>query len=536
MRANQFILHRTGCGKQFGSYCRRVAFSLLATTNQICQDVAVVPLLWVVPLSLYLVSFIVCFSSDAGYSRNAWSVALAIATLLVCFVLYHPDTGILKQILIYSFSLFATCMICHGELAAAKPAKTYVTAFYLYVAAGGAMGGLFVSIIAPFLFKGYWEFHLSVWLCWALLCFVLLRDKNSWIYIPKPLLLVFSLLLVFVGPISESLRSNAVSLAVCGVFVLVFSVFISVGNPRVGTAGQGRNAAVFSCALTLTLLACLVAYPPTVRSLGATLNARSFYGVITVLSDEVNGSSRNVLRHGRMTHGFQFTDRSLRDVPTGYYTPKSGIGLVLTNYPGRKSGRPLRIGVIGLGVGTLAAYGITGDQMYFYEINPDVVRLSGCGPKRKFTFLADSRAKVQVIPGDARIALEQELGFSGPRRFDILVIDAFSGDSIPVHLLTEEAFRLYSAHLNKPDGIMAFHISNNAVDLRPVITSLAAQSNMSAWFAQSDEPYRSAWIMVGAKNRDYPIPGLSSMQLLSPDPHFRAWTDDYSNLLQILRW
>lgn len=465
-----------------------------------------------------------------------WSIGLAIATLLVCFVLYHPDTSILKQIVIYSLSLFATCMICHGELAAIKPVKSYLTTFYLYVAAGGALGGLFVSIVAPSLFKGYWEFHFSVWLCWALFCFLLLRDKRSWIYIPRPLLLSFSLLMVFAGPVSESFQSNKISLIISGIVVGACALFLSIGKSRVGTTEQVRKAAVFSCVLTLTLLVFLVGYPPVVRSLGAALNSRNFYGVITVISDEVNGSPRSVLRHGRVTHGFQFTEAQLRDVPTGYYRPESGIGLVLSGYPGRKAGHPLRIGVIGLGVGTLAAYGLPGDQVYFYEINPDVIRLSESGPGQMFTFVADSRANVRIIPGDARITLEQELGQTGSQKFDLIVIDAFSGDSIPVHLLTTEAFRLYLQHLVQPDGILAFHISNNAVDLRPIITNVAAQSNMSAWLVQASAPYMSAWVIVGARDRDYPIPGISSMQPLSPNPHLRVWTDDYSNILQILRW
>ena len=161
------------------------SLSLLATTNRICQDVAVVPLLWVLPLSLYLLSFIACFSSEQWYSRKLWSIAMGVAALSVCFVLYHPDVSVLLQILIYSYALLASCMICHGELVRLKPTKEYLTSFYLYVAAGGALGGFFVSIIAPLIFKGFWEFHLSVWLCCILFCFVLLRDTASWIYLPK---------------------------------------------------------------------------------------------------------------------------------------------------------------------------------------------------------------------------------------------------------------------------------------------------------------------------------------------------------------
>lgn len=174
--------------------------SLLATTNQLCQDVAVVPLLWVLPLSLYLLSFVVCFSSEKAYSRSVWSVGLGLAVLLVCFALYQSNFGVGWQILIYAFTLFACCMVCHGELVQLKPAKEFLTSFYLFVAAGGALGGVFVSIIAPTIFRGFWEFHLSVWLCCLLSCLMLLRDTASWIYLPTPFLLAFSALAVFVGP------------------------------------------------------------------------------------------------------------------------------------------------------------------------------------------------------------------------------------------------------------------------------------------------------------------------------------------------
>lgn len=177
--------------------------------------------------------------------------------------------------------------------------------------------------------------------------------------------------------------------------------------------------------------------------------------------------------------------------------------------------------------------------MRFYEINPDVVRIANSGPQGMFTFLSDSRAEVEVIPGDARISLEQELKQNKIQDFDVLVIDAFSGDAIPVHLLTEEAFQLYLRHLSKPNGILAFHISNDALDLRPVIARLAAESDMSAWMASSNPGIPgnpSVWVIVAALNRDGPVPGVEHMRKITPSPHFPLWTDDYSNLVRVLRW
>ncbi|MGA3055555.1 MAG: hypothetical protein ABSD63_15200 [Candidatus Korobacteraceae bacterium] len=221
------------------------SLSLLATTNRICQDVAVVPLLWVLPLSLYLLSFVVCFSSERGYSRTVWSVGLGLAALLVCFVLYKPAIGVGWQILIYSFALFASCMVCHGELVQLKPSKQHLTSFYLFVAAGGAVGGVFVSIIAPIIFKGFWEFHLSVWLCCMLFCVVLLRDIRSWIYVPTPLLLAFSVLVVFAGPGLAAIGRKPLPVLLFSIVIAALVALILSGTSS-GThsVGQQRRAAV----------------------------------------------------------------------------------------------------------------------------------------------------------------------------------------------------------------------------------------------------------------------------------------------------
>ncbi len=516
------------------------SLSLLATTNRICQDVAVVPLLWVLPLSLYLLSFVVCFSSEKGYSRTVWSVGLGLAILLVCLGLYQPGIGAGWQILIYSFALFASCMVCHGELVQLKPPKEYLTSFYLFVAAGGALGGIFVSIIAPIIFKGFWEFHLSVWLCCTLFCLILLRDTRSWIYVPKPLLLAFCVLVVFVGPGLANLNWKLIpvllsSVAVGGLVALILSG-TSSGTRSVG---QMKRAAVFSVCFTVLLLAVVLAYPPVAVEYGAVATARNFYGVLTVMSDKLGGSPRLTENTAESLTDFSFPRRRRSEYQRATSLHRAGLGWFLRTIRGGHAGKPLRVGIIGLGVGTIAAYGIPGDQMRFYEINPEVIRLAYSGPQRLFTFLSDSRAEVRVVPGDARISLEQELNRNETQNFDVLVIDAFSGDAIPVHLLTEEAFQIYLRHLSKPNGILAFHVSNDALDLRPVIAKLAAQSNMSAWLAQSDpeaNAYRSAWVIAASLDREGPIPGVEHMTSITPSAHFPLWTDDFSNLIRILRW
>ena len=308
------------------------SLSLLATTNRICQDVAVVPLLWVLPLSLYLLSFVACFSSDHWYSRTVWSVALGLATLLVCFVLYRPETGILRQILIYSFALLASCMVCHGELVTLKPPKKHLTSFYLYVAAGGALGGFFVSIVAPYVFKGFWEFHLSVWVCCVLFFFILLRDPGSWIYRPKPVLLAFSVLVLFAGPLLATIGYKPIPAFVSALVAAALIVFMWSGSTTpVAFEGQKR-VAMFSASFTSLLLAVVLVYPPASFEHHAIETERNFYGVLSVISDTTEGAARRVLRHGKITHGFQFSEESKKRMPTSYFTPRSGIGLVLTDF------------------------------------------------------------------------------------------------------------------------------------------------------------------------------------------------------------
>jgi len=374
-----------------------------------------------------------------------------------------------------------------------------------------------------------------------LFCLILLRDTGSWIYLPKPLLLAFSLLAVFMGPALAILGWKPFPvLFSCLALAALLALMLSGTPPGTSWARQ-RRAALFSIGFTSLLLAVVLAYPPFLSSHTAVAIARNFYGVVTVSSDKVAGSPRWTLRHGRIIHGFQLCEETKKRTPTSYYTPQSGVGLVLTNYPGRTSGRALRVGVVGLGVGTVAAYGRVGDHMRFYEINPEVVRVADSGPHEMFTFLSDSRADVEVVPGDARISLEQELGRNELQNFDVMVIDAFSGDAIPVHLLTREAFELYLRHLAKPNGAMAFHITNGTLDLRPVVARLAAESNMSAWLAQSDpgisqDAAASTWVIVAADNRDGPVPGVEHMTRITQNTHFPLWTDDYSNLVRVFRW
>ncbi len=453
---------------------------LLAVTNHLTQNVAAIPFLWVLPLSLYLLSFILCFSGDGRYRRSAYLPLLAAALCGMAFLLSEGHETAKLSILIPLFSggLFVCCMVCHGELAGMKPHPRYLTSYYLMISLGGAVGGLFVGVIAPYGFRGYYELPAGIAACAALSLVVLFR-------LPRP-------------------ASRFGRLRTAG---LLFAAIYAVGLAGVLT-WQVREAAR-----------------------GARVLARNFYGVLKVSdSGDAGGSgAMRTLVHGTITHGRQFLSPERRRQPTTYYGPKSGIGLAL------EAGRPnegRRVGVIGLGSGTIAAYGRQGDAYLFYEINPLVVRLADT----EFSYLRDSEAKVDIVQGDARLSLESE----PPRNFDVLAVDAFSGDSIPVHLLTREAFDLYFRHL-KEDGILAVHVSNKYLDLAPVVRLAAETAGKEAVSVdtgddESSGAYGSTWILVPGDRRRLDSPSLSeAARRLMYVEGARLWTDDYSNLVRILK-
>ena len=492
-----------------------------------------VPFLWVLPLSIYLLSFIFCFGTERPLSRPLWSAMVAAATILVVIVLYRPDAGLLFRIAVCCFALFAGCMVCHGELMRSRPSSAHLTSFYLTVAAGGALGGVCITLIFPFIFKGFWEFHLGILACWVLLCVLLLRERSSWIYRPKPILLAFCVLLVCFGPVLTSVKLSPLNLLLLAAGTLGFVAFLLLGKAKASEAKQVK-AARFSVVFTLVLLGAILFFPAMNDLSRAVSVSRNFYGVLSVMEREDQHSSRMLsLRHGATVHGMQHLEASKRSLPTAYYAPGSGIGILLRDRMARGPASPLRIGVVGLGVGTIAAYARSGDSIRFYEINPEVVRLAYSGPERRFTFLADCPAKVAVVLGDARISLERELARNQPAGFDVLAMDAFTGDSIPFHLLTQEAFALYLQHLNPTTGVLAIHISNRYLDLRPVIAGLAERSGKAAWLVDFNDPEfgRSVWVLVG--NFDGPL--ASYMTPLHSKPDFRLWTDDYSSLFAVLR-
>jgi hypothetical protein len=456
---------------------------LLATTSRITQDVAPIPFLWVLPLSLYLISFVVCFDSDRWYDRRVWTPALYLLSLASGFLLLRgPYVDLVVQVTVYAMTMFAGCMVCHGELARLKPDPRRLTSFYLTVAGGGAAGGLLVTLIAPSVFRDYWEFHVGilgslVLLTWSVFRAQRVRPRRQW------------------------------AAAMIGV-ALVGIVF---GSHLVRTR--------------VNLIA----------------SERGFYGVLKVYEfDEQTPRWRRQLSHGGLEHGAQLLTATRRTQPTSYYGPQSGMAVAIEAMRQARSRADiadLRIGAVGLGVGTVSAFLRRGDAIRYYEIDPVVVRLS----ESHFSFRSDSEAREELVLGDARVSLERELADEKPQTFDVLVLDAFASDAVPVHLLTREAFDVYWRHL-APDGILAVHVSAIHLDLEPVVRGLARLAGKQTVriinSADGDAAVAwSDWVLVTANQSFLNSEDVAraANRWSSPPRAAVVWTDDHSNLLPLLR-
>ena len=523
---------------------------LLASTNQMSQEIAVNPFLWVLPLCLYLASFILCFDSDRWYWRELYLFLLVPALALATLILVGGERApVLAQIGILSAALFIVCMLCHGELVRLKPAPRHLTAFYLTLTASGAAGGLFVGLLAPALFTGFFELPIALWFTAALLFGVLRRDRGSPLYrLPATAaygVLAASLLLagfVFGAELPErswSLPDHflAAPRLATGIVSITLVLAASAGwlywrrSARVHTVWPVWMA----CLLVFGISQIGVAYAPLAD---AALTARNFYGVVQLLVQAETDTDVTILklRHGRILHGLQVMDEARRHEPYAYYYQRSGIGLAILHHPRRRRAETLHIGVIGLGSGILAAYGHAGDHIRFYEINPHVIRLAAA-PRAPFTYVRDSAATIRVVTGDARLALEAELLRSGPQGFDVLAVDAFNSDSIPVHLLTLEALTLYFNHLG-PQGILALHVSNRYLDLVPVVTRLAQALDVDYRVIETtahDREWAATWVLLARARDILATPAIDAAAVVQPPAPAPLWRDDFSNLFQALR-
>jgi SAM-dependent methyltransferase len=519
---------------------------LLATTNKLCQDVAVIPFLWVLPLAIYLLTFIICFDNPRWYSRVAFA-ALAIPVFAeACTILFkETNASLVRQLITYSAALFVGCMICHGELYRLKPAPRFLTSFFLMIAAGGALGGFSVAVLAPLCFDGFYEYHWSLWGCWLLLCLICLREKESlselqWLVLASVLTLgLFYNLDSALGWIKSHYADKPNLMAPLAVvrwgmwLCLLTIVAFWVGTQRWRRVHLWRQ---ISCAYLFVGLLALGAALWSQAAKGtefAVAVSRNFYGTLTVFEHHKYKaeSHYHLLQHGRITHGLQFADPLAATWATTYYGADSGVGLAINSLP-PDAGR--RIGLVGLGTGTLTRYGRKGDYLRIYDINPAVIKLA----KTQFTYLKNCKAQVDVILGDARLSMENE----SPQKFDVLALDAFSSDAIPVHLLTREAIEIYLRHL-KPDGIIAVHISNRYLKLEPVVDGLAQHFGLKAAVISNypDEDdwwlYTSTWVLLARNPAVLANKAIQDACDLPKANPIRVplWTDEYTSLLSILQ-
>ena len=442
------------------------SFLLLAFTNHICQNVASLPFLWILPLSLYLATFILCFDHPRWYRRN---VFLLLAAVLLPLMAWYSDSLNLKVVVpMYLAGLFVCCMFCHGELTLLKPAPRYLTRYYLMISLGGAIGGLLVGLVAPYVLTGYFELAIGLIACALLLLYRTFR--MAW-----------------------------------------WAMLVSAGV--VGATAYGAGKAV------------------DYQIANSRIMMRNFYSVLKTRETEEPTPFRSLV-HGGIMHGGQLMSPQYRLRPSSYFGTSSGYGRMFASLPDT----PRRVGVIGLGAGSIIAYARKGDTFRFYEINPQVVDVAN----REFTFMQDTPAKIEVVLGDGRLSLEREPG----QQFDVLAMDAFSGDSIPMHLLTRQAMEIYLRHL-KPGGVLAFQATNRFINIAPIVASLAAEFGLAAvlvtdfpeneegpnyWTASTDQ------VLVTTNRKLLEADPIHSVATeISVPPGFRVWTDDFNNLLRVLK-
>ena len=447
---------------------------LLATTSHITQNIASVPFLWVLPLSLYLLSFVVAFEGrqGRGWYQRAWFLFPTLLLLVAMAAGLEANRGVLDVSLavpLYTVGMMMAAFFCNGELALSKPVPRYLTHFYLTISLGGALGGMLVGLVAPRVFPTYFELPVALVLLASLAVFV--ARKIRWL----------------VGP----------------------AIVATLATAWFGSAYIGflRDDVVYM--------------------------HRNFYGTLRVKEQGEGDHQVRRLLHGVILHGEHQTINAERLETGTYYARTSGIGRAIE---AKQKQGPVRLGFVGLGVGTLSAYGRASDVVRFYELDPDVLALA----KTQFSYLSSSPAAIEFVIGDARLSMERELLSGALQRYDALAIDAFSSDSIPVHLITSEATALFFQHL-KPDGILAYHISNRFLDLKPVLANIAQANNLVVRLV-TDSPGDGStasitdWVLLARSPAAFDDERLAEVvEEIDPNPHFSLWTDQFNNLIDVLK-
>jgi hypothetical protein len=450
---------------------------LLAATSQLSEEIAPMPFIWVLPLATYLITFIIAFEWPRLYDRRVFAPLAIAAPWLYLALMLDERAGLGTQTAMYLAAVFACCMVCHGETYRLRPPPQRLTGYYLAISLGGALGGVFVSVIAPLIFVSNMEIYIGIFGSIALLLVCLLRDSASPFF-------------------------------------------------------RGANRPAWLGYIIIVLLAALlIRLSVSERMNNTTLQMRNFFGTLRVrfFEDRALPWAYNKLEHGRICHGAQAIDPAMRHHPLMYYSPDSGVGTAMRVYP-KKTNR--RVGVVGLGTGAMAAWGQKGDVYRFYEINPQVEQIA----HNPFTYLDDSPAKVDVVLGDARLSMERE----EPQRYDILVLDAFSGDAVPTHLLTREAFAVYRRHLVE-GGVIAVNVTNRYLDLDPVVRRVAQEFGMSTVFItgvaqELPQSTISLWVLATDNAAMLQEKEITDAGVWPPgNEQSSLWTDDYCSILTSLR-
>ncbi len=478
--ANAIAADPEGPAPRLSDYALWLAFAalgsvlLLATTSHITQNIASVPFLWVLPLSLYLLSFVIAFEGrqGRGWYQRAWFLFPTLLLLVAMAAGLEANRGVLDVSLavpLYTVGMMMAAFFCNGELAVSKPVPRYLTHFYLTISLGGALGGMLVGLVAPRVFPTYFELPVALVLLASLAVFV--ARKTRWL----------------IGPAIVATLATA-----------------WFGSEYIGFL---RDDVVYM--------------------------HRNFYGTLRVKEQGEGDKQVRRLLHGVILHGEQQTINATRLEPGTYYARTSGVGRAIE---AKQNQGPVRLGFVGLGVGTLSAYGRAGDVVRFYELDPDVLALA----KTQFSYLSSSPATIEFVIGDARLSMERELLSGARQRYDVLAIDAFSSDSIPVHLITSEATALFFQHLN-PDGILAYHISNRFLDLKPVLANIAQANNLSVRLI-TDSPDDGStasitdWVLLARSPAAFDDERLAEVvEAIDPNPHFSLWTDQFNNLIDVLK-
>jgi hypothetical protein len=510
---------------------------MLGVTTFLSTDVAAIPLFWIIPLSLYLLSFIIVFARVPAIVHRTMVFAMPISIAALIFVTYSDiDVPKWTVFIFHLGNFFIYCMVCHGEIARTRPATGRLTEFYLWLSVGGMLGGIFNSLAAPIIFTTVLEYPLIL-ILGAVLLPVGERKRTSGLASLKSLLLYLGVPLVLVSLTYWSTANGYIHglnlprlTDILHITQKTLETFITYGFPVLLCYGLVFLKRPFLFGIGIAALILTVVVSKDLKR-DIVHRERSFFGVLTVTRD-YDGSFMNLL-HGTTLHGKQWLNPFNRHVPVSYYHRKGPVGQVFSTFKGTK--RKTRIAVTGLGTGSIAAYAGPGQEIDYYEIDPAVKNIAA--NPAFFSFLSEGKGKWRVILGDARLTMEK----APPRHYGIIILDAFSSDSIPVHLLTKEAIHLYFSKLTR-DGVLLIHITNRYVNLAPVLAKLSEEEGFAARLCDDEEDNEigkdgSTWVLLAQREKNLgDLSRKTNWTKIEPQKKITVWTDDFSNILSVFKW